>query len=243
MKKYMKLSVISSTILLATLPTAATFAAGLDRSGQSMSAFLQPGNYAEAGMSFLNPSVKGQSTSKGLEGEQIDNMGQDYYFPSAAIKVQATDHISLGLLYDQPFGADAEYSNAAGTFGDGLKGTKVEVRTNNLTALIGFQPTDHWNFYGGAVWQTVEADISLHGAAYSLLNGYKVKVKNEDAYGWLAGFAYQIPDIALRAAVTYRSEIEHNARSVESTNLPYPGLDYAEGTVQAVTPQSVNFDF
>ncbi len=38
---------------------------------------------------------------------KVDDMADDYYFPSAAIKVQATEQSSIGLLYDQPFGADA----------------------------------------------------------------------------------------------------------------------------------------
>ena len=36
-------------------------------------------------------------------------MAGDYYFPHAALKVQATNKVSIGLIYDQPFGADAEY--------------------------------------------------------------------------------------------------------------------------------------
>ena len=36
-------------------------------------------------------------------------MAESYYFANAAIKVQATDKISLGLIYDQPYGADSNY--------------------------------------------------------------------------------------------------------------------------------------
>lgn len=241
----MKLSLISSAILLATIPTTVTFASGLDRSGQSITAFLQPGNYAEAGMSFLSPSVKGHSTVSGHQGEKIGNMADNYYFPSAAIKVQATDHISLGLLYDQPFGANATYGLEEGTFDDGKETTEVEVRTNNLTGLIGYQPTENWNIYGGAVWQTVEADIHLRGAAYQSLSGYNIKVDQKEAWGWIAGLAYQIPEIALKAAVTYRSEIEHNANGHENSNIVIPhfiDLSNVNAGVQAITPQSVNFD-
>lgn len=67
-------------------------------------------------------------------------MADDYYFPSAAIKVQATDKISLGLIYDQPYGADAQYGLENPVFSQNGQGTKVEVRTENLTGLIGYQP-------------------------------------------------------------------------------------------------------
>ncbi|MDD2945400.1 MAG: transporter [Acinetobacter sp.] len=230
----MKLNKTYSAVLISLLPSASVFAAGLDRSGQSISAFLQPGNYAEAGISVLDPTVKGTDNNN----HSVSDMGDDYYFPSAAIKVQATDKISLGLLYDQPFGADATYQVDGSDFANGIEGTSVEVRTNNLTALIGYQPNENWNFYAGPVWQTVEADISLRGAAYRNL-GYTIKVDQEQAYGWLAGFAYQIPEIALKASVTYRSEIKHDANSTESAAIiPAP----IKSTVEAITPQSVNVD-
>lgn len=244
----MKLNKIYSAVLISLLPSASVLAAGLDRSGQSISAFLQPGNYAEAGISVLDPTVKGTDNNN----HSVSDMGDDYYFPSAAIKVQATDKISLGLLYDQPFGADATYQVDGSDFSDPRlkEGTQVEVRTNNLTVLIGYQPTANWNFYAGPVWQTVEADIKLRGKAYGnsmvSLSGYNINVAQEEAYGWLAGFAYQIPEIALKAAVTYRSEIEHQANSKEhgSIQVMENTIPFAteESTVKAVTPQSVNVD-
>ena len=243
----MKLNKIYSAILLSALPLSAVQAAGLDRSGQSISAFLQPGNYAEAGISVLDPDVKGSSK---ILKEDISDMADDYYFVNAAIKVQANDKISLGLIYDQPYGADAKYANNSLTFGHNGEGTSVEVKTQNLTALIGYQPNENWNFYAGPVLQTVEADIKLRGYAYggpSKLGTYGIKVDEEPAFGWIAGFAYSIPEIALKTAVTYRSEVKHNADSHESLNPIIEGmgalnLNY-ETSTQAVTPQSVNVDF
>ncbi|WP_286859846.1 MULTISPECIES: OmpP1/FadL family transporter [Acinetobacter] len=265
----MKLKPISNAILLATLPTTAVFAGGLDRSGQSIQAFLQPGNYAEAGISALDPDVKGKSSVRSLgnsfNGEKIDDMAEDYYFVNTAIKVQATDKISLGLIYDQPYGADASYSTNGplSSFSAAGEGTKVEVKTQNITALIGYQPNENWNLYAGPVWQTVEADISLRGAAYispldptKALSGYNIKIDEKEAYGWLAGFAYSIPEIALKASVTYRSEIKHKATGTESFTFAQsttlaPGFTVPAGTtvpmsnerVDAITPQSVNLDF
>ncbi|WP_168460550.1 outer membrane protein transport protein [Acinetobacter sp. A1] len=248
----MKLNKIYSAILLSTLPFTPALAAGLDRSGQSIAAFLQPGNYAEAGISVLDPTVKGKDLLK----NNVSDMAEDYYFPSAAIKVQATEQISVGLLYDQPFGAESLYPSTNPIFAANGQATQVEVETHNLTALIGYQPTENWNFYAGPVWQTVEADINLRGAAYQGLSGYNIKVHEEEAFGWLAGFAYQIPEIALKAAVTYRSEIKHKAKRDESytfaqatpiapnvTAAAGSTINLNNGSLDAVTPQSVNLDF
>ena len=236
----MKLRALSAALFSAALPLGAV-AAGLDRSGQSIAAFLQPGNYAEAGISILDPTVSGV----GADRRAVSDMGDDYYFPTAAVKVQVNDQVSLGLLYDQPYGADATYAAESFMFGNGVEGTTVEVRTNNLTALMGYQPNENWNFYAGPVWQTVEADIKLRGQAYGgngKLGTYDIKVDQEPAFGWIAGMAYQIPEIALKAAITYRSEIEHKATATETTKLPVPSLSELRSTVQATTPQAVNLD-
>ena len=62
-ERTMKLNKIYSAILLSTLPLTPAFAAGLDRSGQSISVFLHPGNYAEAGISVLDPEVQGKDNA------------------------------------------------------------------------------------------------------------------------------------------------------------------------------------
>ncbi|WP_457970422.1 OmpP1/FadL family transporter [Acinetobacter calcoaceticus] len=346
----MKLKHLSTAMILATLPATGVFAAALDRSGQSMSAFLQPGNYFEAGISVLDPDVAGKEAGSSATRRDIADMGNDYYFPSAALKLQLNDKFSFGLLYDQPFGADAEYSgnnvfvsnpgtdtilsqkalsdlatssinkliqasgsaftpaliavtNATGgdptkptqteilgalqqvavggntTVGAGLtalqntqaainaannylgKGaTKVKVDTQNLSFVFGFQPTQNFNFYAGPVLQTIKGNVSLRGQAYSLYNGYDANIKETTGAGWLAGAAYQIPEIALKASVTYRSEIDHKVDINENLSiLNFPGLtsvlaglDVPASKLQAInssgkttitTPQSVNLDF
>ena len=241
----MKLTALRSAILLSLIPTTSVFAAGLDRSGQSILPFLQSGNYVEASISVLDPSVSGKSNN----GATVTDMADDYYFPSAALKVQATDHFSFGLLYDQPYGADSQYSSDLGAFGDSTEGTSVKVRTNNLSLIVGYQPTENWNIYAGPVYQTVKGNVSLRGTAYSLLSGYNIDLKEDDAFGWLAGAAYQIPEIALKAAITYRSEIKHELDTTETSNVYIPpnylptlpsGIDLRSisSQTEVVTPQS-----
>ena len=244
----MQLTKLHSAILFSLLPITSTFAGGLDRSGQSIQSFLQQGNYAEAAITVIDPDVKGQAINQ----QNVSDMADDYYFPSAAIKVQATDKISLGLIYDQPFGADATYGLENPVFSQNRQGTQVEVKTENLTGLIGYQPTKNWNFYAGPVWQTVEADIALRGMAYKN-SGYNIEIDKKEAWGWLAGAAYQIPEIALKASVTYRSEIDHDANVTETGFSALRAIPTATAAIDAIaaapaekltitTPQSVNLD-
>lgn len=267
----MKLKAISSSVLLALLPVSGVYAAAMDRSGQSISAFLQPNNYFEAGISILDPSVGGtiaqNYSDAASRGKKVSDMADDYHFPSAALKLQPTKNFSFGLLYDQPFGAAATYVD-----GGNLKGTTVEVNSQNLTMLFGFQPTENFNIYGGGVYQEVDGDLTLS----SVGTGYKANFKKDSGTGWIAGAAFQIPDIALKVSATYRSEIEHDLATTESmpaltstianltsivgstggTTSPYystlVGLKGAQSVMgngieskntKITTPQSVNLDF
>lgn len=276
-RRRMKLKTLTTAMILATVPMTGAFAAALDRSGQSISAFLQPGNYFEAGISVLDPNVSGKvrngytphaalpASSAGLQNTSVGEMAGDYYFPSAALKLQVTDNFSFGLIYDQPFGAEAEYSTGTqkttalpgplaplgnqGLFHNGTEGTSVEVKSQSISMLFGYQPTENFNFYAGPVYQTIKGDVQLRGLAYggnATFGGYNTSIKETGDIGWLAGAAFQIPDIALKASVTYRSEIEHSVNVKESFNSAglLAGLNAAPSlNTDITTPQSVNLDF
>ena len=242
------------TVALAALSAASiASAAGLDRSGQDITAFLQDGVYAEAVYTYLDADVSGKDSS----GNPIGDIAESYDFFRYGVKTDINDTFSVGVLYDEPFGAAADYSGK-NNFVDqnplsprNGEGTNVEVRTENLTGIIGAKLGENKNFqvYGGPVAQRVKADVKLRGTAYEAANGYTTHISADQDYGWLAGVAYSKPEIALQAALTYRSEIEHNTQASE--NYPFVNrLPSALGlssnrvdTIEITTPKSVNFDF
>ncbi|WP_151708131.1 OmpP1/FadL family transporter [Acinetobacter junii] len=250
----MKLNAIQHALLLSLLPSTSVFAAALDRSGQSIAPFLQLGNYFEAGISVLDPDVSGKDTSQNDTGD----MANYYYSPNAALKLQATEHFSIGLIYDQPYGANAQYSgknnfveNRPLPFKDG---TSVTVKTENLNLLFGYQPSQNWKLYAGAVYQTLDANVLLRGLSYSAYSGYDFKTGRDEAVGWLAGVAYQIPEIALKTSLTYRAKIKHEMNAYEkhaiaglTGNAGFDALlnniNNSQGETEITTPQSVNLDF
>ena len=238
------------TVALAALSAASiASAAGLDRSGQDITAFLQDGTYAETVYTYIDADVSGKDSS----GNKIDDIAEDYDFFRYGVKADINDTFSIGILYDEPFGAAADYSGK-NNFVDqnplsprNGEGTNVEVRTENLTGIIGAKLGENKNFqvYGGPVAQRVKANVKLRGTAYRIANGYTTNISADQDYGWLAGVAYSKPEIALQAALTYRSEIEHNTQAAEI----YPfaqrvGLSPNRiDTIEITTPESVNFDF
>ena len=250
----MKLHAIQKALLLSLVPTTSAFAAALDRSGQSITPFLQPNNYFEAGISVLDPNVSGQDISNNNTGD----MAKHYYSPNAALKIQATEKFSIGLIYDQPYGADAEYTGKSNFIENRpvpfKGGTSVTVKTENLNLLFGYQPTQNWNLYAGAVYQTLDANVLLRGASYSAYSGYDFKTGRDEAVGWLAGVAYQIPEIALKTSLTYRAKIKHEMNAYEkhaiaglTGNAGFDALlnniNNSQGETEITTPQSINLDF
>ncbi|MGP9556550.1 OmpP1/FadL family transporter [Psychrobacter sp. AOP7-A1-24] len=241
-------------IAIATLSVASVAsAAGLDRSGQDITAFLQDGTYAEAVYTYIDADVTGKDTS----GNKIDDIAESYDFFRYGVKTDINDTFSVGILYDEPFGAAADYSGDNNFVDANGEGTNVEVRTESITGILGAKFGENKNFqvYGGPVAQRVKADVKLRGTAYSAANGYTAHISADQEYGYIAGLSYSKPEIALKAALTYRSEIEHNAQSAEtypvvgSGLIPEPvvtalGLTTTRGeSIEITTPESINFDF
>ncbi|WP_298807953.1 outer membrane protein transport protein [uncultured Psychrobacter sp.] len=284
-------------VAIATLSVASmTNAAGLDRSGQDVTAFFQDGTYAEAVYTYIDADVSGYDSSNNdpfnntyVRGNKTGDIAESYDFFRYGVKTDINDTFSIGILYDEPFGASAEYkgdnnfvantnpADSAGEFAndpapnnpvDGAttaalepaiigaenstagENTQVEVRSESLTAILGMKFGANKNFqvYGGPVAQRIQSDTKLRGLAYGLATGYTSHMNPDMDYGYIAGIAYSKPEIALKAALTYRSEIDHDADTFES--YPLAGLlsggalpTSRTGKIEVTTPKSVNFDF
>ncbi|PNP99081.1 outer membrane protein transport protein [Moraxella sp. RCAD0137] len=313
-----------SLAVVSALAATSAHSAGLDRSGQDVTAFLQDGTYAEAVYTYIDADVSGKDAS----GNVVPDGAEAYDFFRFGVKGDLNDRFSVGVLYDEPFGAAVQYSGnnnfvadadsalatitqrqipnaTVGNFAlqqirDGIsridagiedinalersgritpeqaqaartplesqrtglvnqeqglqgvlnsdqQGTNVEIRTHNLTTLVGAKFGEKRNFqiYGGAAAQHLTGEVHLRGTAYLAANGYDARISPDTAVGWVAGVAYSKPEIALKAALTYRSEIEHKSTIAEV--LPASGLlgNNPNSTRDfAVTlPESYNLDF
>ena len=324
-------------VAIATLSVASvTSAAGLDRSGQDVTAFFQDGTYAEAVYTYIDADVSGRDSANNVpssntyvKGDPTGDISEDYDFFRYGVKADINDTFSIGILYDEPFGAAAGYTgdnnfvsegdqNASiqqltnGQFNGATLGptitaltaqaaaepdaavragivsqitalstvgaiaqadaanageeTNVEVRSQSLTGILGMKFGANKNFqvYGGPVAQRIQADTKLRGLAYGPATGYTSTSNPDMDYGYIAGVSFSKPEIALKAALTYRSEIDHDTQISEF--YPLAGIRTAAGAQQQgasaeqaaalgaaaanrnskyeiSTPKSVNFDF
>lgn len=296
--------------LIAMSVASLTQAAGLDRSGQDIKGFLNNGTYAEVDFAYIDTNVSVNDNAGAIrtsptteirngitstedayeKGVNTGNATEDAYtFARYGVKTDVNDNISIGVFYDEPFGAEVEYTgdnafvSKAGklTIADSSSGisvpnevinssvldpsydknTNVSLHTETWTGLIGYK-ANGLQVYGGPVIQKAKAEVHLRGQAYGPLTGYDANVNGDTDFGWVAGVAYSKPEIALKAALTYRSEIDHETEVGERVPLlssPLKGValtklgidpnselgrsinQYATTEATVTTPQSVNF--
>ena len=95
-------------VAIATLSVASmTNAAGLDRSGQDITAFLQDGTYAEAVYTYIDADVTGNdnayvgtSDTAYVKGKATGDIAESYDFFRYGVKTDINDTFSVGILYD-----------------------------------------------------------------------------------------------------------------------------------------------
>ena len=114
----MSLRLQSLTLAIASISFAsAAQAAGLDRSTQPSWGFTQDGTFAYIERITIDPSITGKdnaattpSPTTSEEGRDTNNMALNYNFINYGAKADINDKVSVGVFFDQPWGADVEFT-------------------------------------------------------------------------------------------------------------------------------------
>lgn len=213
------------------LTAGAAQAGGIDRSGQGIGFMFEEGTIAEFSYGSVSPTVSGAAAA-GLGGAASGDVSPSYALFSAAFKQQINDQLSLGVIFDQPFGADVAYPAATGY---PISESVGIVDSNAVTAIARYKFSDRMSVHGGIRIQKTSGSVSLGSALSPGVPVYTMETSEETDYGYLIGAAYEIPEIALRAALTYNSAITHDFSITEGGAPSLP--------MTTTTPESINFDF
>ncbi len=216
-----KLGFAAGAALLAS--TAMVQAGGIERTDQSVDIIFEKGTLVQFGVSYAMPSVSGvdlATTDTGI-------MSPNYASFSGGYKTDIGDKIGLAIIFDQPFGSLANYTTGF------YIGTKADLSSSAITVVGSYDVSDRFMVYGGATYQTMQATAAVPAAG-----GYTITADAASGFGYVAGAAYQVPDIALRVALTYRSTVSTTHTTAEAFGgAPIPG------SMNVTTPQSVNLEF
>ena len=240
------------TVLVSTalgLCASAASAGGVDRSGQSVGFIYEEGNFVQLSYGRVAPDISGTQLQPsplnpaapfGSSGDAIDGYSQF----SLAYKQEFEGGLSAAIIYDQPFGANVSYPDDEDYF---AAGATADLDTSAVTGILKYTFPSNFSVFGGARYQDFEPDAEV-----PYIGGYSGTGDQDSAWGYLVGFGYEIPEIAMRISLTYNSAIEHTVETSEERDpaaavspiLDFLGVPRAlESEMEVETPQSVNLEF
>jgi long-chain fatty acid transport protein len=130
-----------------------TYAAGLERSPQQIDALFESGTYAEVGYTYISPDITGTDSS----GNKVSDMAEDFRMLNYAVKTDINPNLRLAVIYDEPFGAKVKFegdNNFIATDRPAADAnTRVDVKSKNITTLLGYNLNKNVMIYGGPVLQ------------------------------------------------------------------------------------------
>ena len=228
----MKKTLTTSAALLLT--TTAATAGGLERAANTFGPLFEDGNYAELSYGQVTPDVTGSVTVPTAAGAvEIDsgNVGESYGNFGAAIKYDVDANVSVALIFDQPYGANVAYPEGTGY--PQLAGATGEINSSGVTVLGKYQFNENYSFYFGP------RAVSMDGSV--IIGAYDAVYAEDTAFGYVVGAAYERPEIALRVALTYSSEL---AFSHDTTVLPGGSSVRVDVPATEYTlPETITLDF
>jgi long-subunit fatty acid transport protein len=261
MEEKMKRHAFTATAAATLLATGSAAAGGLDRAGNNIDILFEEGDVAELSLGYVAPDVSGTDLPLppfAAGGASSGDVADNYFQGALAYKQQLDERLSFALILDQPYGANIGYATAADGGSAVLGGTEAIVDTSSLTGMLRYEFNENWSVHGGLRAQQLNAFVALNGFAYGIpgglvgtpglpagtLNGYEASFDGDTSLGWQVGAAYEIPAIALRVAVTYFSEIDHDAEVTETLSFgPAAGVELETSDIEITTPEAVNISW
>jgi len=182
-------------------------------SDRSMILFEEGENYLEFSVAAVTPDLSGNFFGLGS-----GNITEPYRTYSLGYKRQINDQLAVAIIANQPYGADVSYT--AGAIYP-FAGSTAELNTLAITGLVKYNFTERLSAYGGLRLQSMDGNLTIltAGLPPPIPAAYTLNVDEDYQLGYVLGGAYEIREMALRVALTYESEIEHEFR--DNTGVPF----------------------
>ncbi len=209
-----------SPLLAITALTTPALGAGIERNAPSTRILFEEGRVLEFSLRYASPEQFGIAGP----GAPTGNLFESYTSWGFAFKNDLNDRLSYAIILDEPWGVDTAYPGGAP-----YAGVTANLDSRELTGILAYDFSDRVKVYGGLRIQQIEAQANI-----PFVGGYTVQTDKQTDLGYMFGAAYQIPDIALRVALTYYSAIKHDMNTLEFATTTQTVIE---------TPQAVNLEF
>jgi long-chain fatty acid transport protein len=129
--------------------------------------------------------------------------------PRIGVKARVVEGIDCMVDYSQPWGAHT----APGIWNGAASNIETDIKSNNYAGTCSYKfdaGKGQLRFIGGVFYQDISGfKESLVGFNPITLQPVTGRVDlDASGWGWRAGIAYEIPEIALRASLVYNSQVK-----------------------------------
>lgn len=229
------LKIVLGTLAAVLTLTAVTnaYAGGFERGTADTDILFENGQFTvRSSVSYVNPNRKFDNNPvPGLRGTEFS---RPYFVPSVAAKVNLNDDFRCAATYVRAFAADSDYVTMSNR---GKLEEKFDADEYGLTCgyFISAGPGD-LVLMGGAFVETF--DYEFEGFTRSPFGGITpINFGLDDSdIGYRFGVAYDVPEIAFRTRLMYRSGTDHTPDG--TAHLPAFGATMPASGVGEL-PQSV----
>ncbi len=212
----MKIKSGYAAMIMLCFYTSSANAAGFDLGERVIDPLFEEGGYIEFSSYVVNVDVTGE-----VAGLPTGDVGDDFLTGNFSYKNDITDALSFALILDQPFARDLTYKEGP------FAGAEAHLSSLSASGYLRYRFDNGFSIHGGLRAQRIDGMIAEPTTT--------VTFDDDWGFGYSAGIAYEIPSIALRASLTYDSEIE-TSHDTRFNTASLPGLE----STSLKTPQSVN---
>lgn len=204
-------AIAAAITVLGVSPAAA---GGFGRGNADIDILFEDGRFVTRdSVTYVDPN-RTYDSKPGIPGMSPDLDGREfsepYWVPSVAGKISFTDDFACAATYTVSNGGSSD--NGGDIDRRGKLTEKFDTDEYGLTCAY-FVPLERGRvaFIGGVFYEDFDYDLSaMTPVAPGVLTPIRVDLGDGD-FGWRAGVAYEIPEIAFRTSLVYRSGTEFSA--------------------------------
>ena len=181
-------------------------AGGMEATALSAGFMFENGNYGSVSVQSQSPSVK--ATVGGTAATSGSIIGS-VTSTNLHVKADILDNLSVGIAYYRQAGIKLNYQDNW-TFGGAAAGLpKVDLDVNAIVGLVKYGVNENFSILAGIKNGTAkDATILIPNVAVPA-SSVSAAVTGGSAMSYVAGVAYEIPEIALRAELMYETKGEY----------------------------------
>ena len=231
--KYAGVSLIAMSASMAN-------AGGMEATALSAGFMFEEGRYGSVSVQSQSPSVKAK-TAGGVSvtsGSLIGSVSST----NIKAKMDVLDNMSVGISYYRQAGIKLDYptnwTTASGlTAGQIATMPKVDLDVMALALIAKYDVNENVSVLGG-----LKNGTASDATASILASGVSATATGASSLSYIAGAAYEIPEIALRAELMYETKADYSLTTTFAAVAIGVAADHtgATGKIHASTPDYIN---